>query len=108
MPLRFAPSDGGGPFGAWGASHKGGGVNGGANGSVKRLVVEEVPALLDADALLARLEQGTLEVQAVLGSAHLGPLHETALAWLGRFYHTVTASVTYGHSLCYMRSQPLS
>ena len=29
-------------------------------------------------------QECTLEVQAVLSSAHLGPLHEVALAWLGR------------------------
>ena len=72
VPLRFATSDGGGPYGG---AHK---------GSTKRLAAEELPALLDADSLLTQLEECTLEVQAVLGSAHLGPLHDVALAWLGR------------------------
>ena len=70
-PLRFAASDGGGPYAL--------------KGSSKRAAAEEeLPALLDADGLLTRLEESTVEVQAVLGSAHLGPLHEVALAWLGR------------------------
>ena len=66
-PLRFAASDGGGPYAL--------------KGSSKRAAAEEeLPALLDADGLLTRLEESTVEVQAVLGSAHLGPLHEVALA----------------------------
>jgi hypothetical protein len=72
VPLRFATSDGGGAYGA------------ALKGSSKRLAAEELPALLDVDSLLTQLEECTLEVQAVLSSAHLGPLHEVALAWLGR------------------------